>query len=46
MFYKRILGVGSDDMEGVGFKIRIGENHRMSHPLQFPSVWSQYGSLI
>jgi hypothetical protein len=33
VFYKRILGVGSDDLEWVGFEMGVGDNHRMSHPL-------------
>lgn len=46
MFYERVLGVGSDDTERVGFKLRVGDNYQMSHPLKFPSVRSQYDSLV
>lgn len=46
MFCKRILGVGSDDLERVGFKIGVGDNLGMSHPLQFPNVWVQQDSLV
>lgn len=38
MFCERILGVGFDDVKRIGFKIRIGDHHRVSHPLQFPSA--------
>jgi len=38
VFHERVLGVGSDGTERVGFEIGVGDDHRMSYPLEFPSV--------
>ena len=38
VFYERILGMYSDGMERVDLKIGVGDNHRISHPLEFPGV--------
>ena len=38
MFYKGILGMSSDGVEGVGPEIRVSDNHVMSHLLQFPGM--------
>jgi len=38
VFEERILGVGSDGMERVGFEIGVGDDQRMSHSLKFQRV--------
>ena len=38
--------MGSNGMKRVGFEIRVGDDHGMSHPLEFPNVWNQYSPWV